>query len=74
MKFFPGVLRLNLDYLFKVRLVEADEIIKLDEETLDQDIDLNFVAPILLAATGRLAVNAKPFFSNGKINHFLNTL
>ncbi|KAK7601244.1 hypothetical protein V9T40_008685 [Parthenolecanium corni] len=74
METFKRVLRLNLDYLFKVRLVEADEIIKLDEETLDQDIDLNFVAPILLAATGRLAVNAKPFFSNGKINHFLNTL
>lgn len=72
--FFSGILRLNLDYLFKVRLVGAEEVFRQENETLDEDIDLNLVAPVLLAATGRLAVNAKPFFSNGKVNHFFNTL
>lgn len=69
-----GVLRLNMDYLFKVHLVSPDEILKLEDGSLSDGTDLQLIAPVLLAATGRLAINAKPYFTNGKVNHYLSTL
>lgn len=62
-----------MDSLFKAHLVTVDGVMKYEEGTLDS-VALDFVSPILLAATGRLAVNAKPYRANGKVNHYLSTL
>ena len=48
---------------------------KINLETDSQDENtLSFIAPIFLASTGKLAVNSKPYFANGKVNHYLTTL
>ncbi len=63
-----------MDYLFKAHLVGPEEIFKLEEGTLANDAELALIGPILLSATGKLAVNDKPYLTNGKVNHYLTTL
>lgn len=62
-----------MDYLFKAHLVTVDQVMRYEENTLLSEAT-DFVAPIFLAVTGRLAVNTKPYFANGKVNYYLSTL
>lgn len=71
--FFSGILKLNMDYLQKANLIGAEEKNCLETEMKNENT-LNFIAPIFLASTGKLAVNSKPYFTNGKVNHSLTTL
>lgn len=73
MENFERILKLNANYLQTANLIKAEEVVNLETEEENENT-LNFIAPIFLASTGKLAVNSKPYFANGKVNHYLTTL
>lgn len=51
----------------------VDDIVRYDIGELNGDVE-TLIAPVLFAATGRLAANVKPYHITGKANHYLTTL
>lgn len=64
---------MNADYLVKAHLLAPEEQSDLEAKAQNEN-DLNFIGPIFLASTGKLAVNSKPYSISGKANHYLTTL